>query len=461
MMFYEDTIAAIATAPGEAGIGIVRLSGNKSIDILNKVFKAKKNINTIDIPSRMATYGHIIDSEGDVVDEVLAIIMREPHSYTTEDVVEIHCHGGIISVRKIMELVLKNGALMAEPGEFTKRAFLNGRIDLAQAEAVIDVITSKTEKGLNAALNQLEGDLSKEIHRIMEELVSILAHIEASIDFPEHDIEEVTQENILNTSENVLISVKKLIYSFEEGKIIKDGLSTAIVGRPNVGKSSLLNILLKENRAIVTDIPGTTRDIIEEYLNIGGILVKLVDTAGIRETEDVIEKIGVERTKAAIDEAELVIFTIDASSPLQEEDQEIMNLIKNKKIIVAANKIDKGLAVNLDYFSNKFEEGNMVEMSVKDQIGIDKLEMIIKNFVYQGQASISKNKIVTNIRHKDLLDKALESIEKAISSLKAGIPVDLLSVDIKEAWERLGQITGDVVEEDIIREIFSKFCVGK
>lgn len=461
MMFQEDTIAAIATAPGEAGVGIVRLSGHKSIEVLNKIFKAKKNVKAIDIPSRMATYGHIIDNEGNVIDEVLVIIMREPYSYTTEDVVEIHCHGGIIPVRRIMELVLKNGALMAEPGEFTKRAFLNGRIDLAQAEAVIDVITSKTEKGLNAALDQLEGELSQEIHRIMDELVTILAHIEASIDFPEHDIEDITQDKILKTSENVMRAVKKLINSFEEGKIIRDGLSTAIVGRPNVGKSSLLNILIKENRAIVTDIPGTTRDIIEEYLNIGGILVKLVDTAGIRETEDVIEKIGVERTKSAIDEAELVIFTIDASSPLQEEDHEIMNLIKEKKIIVAANKIDKGLAVDLDYLTDKFEEGNIVEMSVKDRIGIDKLEMIIKHFVYQGQASVSKNKMVTNIRHKDLLDKAFESIEKAINSLKEGIPVDLLSVDIKEAWERLGQITGDVVEEDIIKEIFSKFCIGK
>lgn len=461
MIFQEDTIAAIATAPGEAGIGIVRLSGHKSIEILDKIFKAKKDIKTVDIPTRMTTYGHIIDNDGNVVDEVLVIIMREPYSYTTEDVVEIHCHGGIIPVRRIMELVLKNGALMAEPGEFTKRAFLNGRIDLAQAEAVIDVITAKTERGLNAALNQLEGDLSEEIHRIMNELVSILAHIEAAIDFPEHDIEEITQDNILTASENVMQAVKKLINSFEEGKIIRDGLSTAIVGRPNVGKSSLLNILIRENRAIVTDIPGTTRDIIEEYLNIGGILVKLVDTAGIRETDDVIERLGVERTKSAIAEAELVIFTIDASSPLQEEDYEIMNLIKDKKIIVAANKIDKGLAADINYLANKFEEDNIIEMSVKDRIGIDKLEAIIKQVVYQGQASIGKNKMVTNIRHKNLLDKALESLEKAINSLKEGIPVDLLSVDIKEAWERLGQITGDVVEEDIIKEIFSKFCVGK
>lgn len=460
-MFQEDTIAAIATAPGEAGIGIVRLSGSKSIVILDKIFTAKKNIAAVEIPSRVATYGHVLDQEGSVVDEVLVLVMRAPYSYTTEDVVEIHCHGGIVPVRRILELLLKNGAVMAEPGEFTKRAFLNGRIDLTQAEAVIDVITSKTETGLNAALNQLEGELSQEIHRIMDGLLGILAHIEASIDFPEHDIEEVTSENILSSSIDLSKSIKKLIESFDEGKIIRDGLSTAIVGRPNVGKSSLLNILIKENRAIVTDVPGTTRDIIEEYLNISGILVKLVDTAGIRETEDVVERIGVERTKAAIDEAELVIFTVDASTKLTEEDQDIIELIGNKKVIVAANKIDKGKTVDLDYLTEKFYRDNVVEISVKERIGIDALEDKIKSIVYQGQAGISKNKMVTNIRHKDLLDKAFESVERAIDSLRNGIPVDLLSVDIKEAWSRLGQITGDVVEEDIIKEIFSKFCVGK
>lgn len=460
-MFHEDTIAAIATAPGEAGIGIVRLSGAKSIEILGKIFKAKKNIAAFDIPSRMTTYGHILDHEGNVVDEVLVIVMRAPYSYTTEDVVEIHCHGGIVPVRRIMELVLKNGALIAEPGEFTKRAFLNGRIDLTQAEAVIDVITSKTETGLNAALNQLEGELSQEIHRIMDELLSMLAHIEASIDFPEHDIEEVTTETILTAALKTAEAIDKLSESFDEGKIIRDGLSTAIVGRPNVGKSSLLNILIKENRAIVTDIPGTTRDIIEEYLNIGGILVKLIDTAGIRETEDVVEKIGVERTKSAIDEAELVIYTIDAASPLTEEDQDIIDLIKDKRVIVAANKIDMGVKADISYLAEKFNKNYIIEMSVKEGIGIDKLEETIKHFVYQGQTGISKNKMVTNIRHKDLLEKALESIERAIDSLRGGIPVDLISVDIKEAWSRLGQITGDVVEEDIIKEIFSKFCVGK
>ena len=458
---FEDTIAAIATAPGEAGIGIVRLSGSKAIAILDKIFREKRSKSAFDIPSRVVSYGHIVDENNNNIDEVLSIIMRKPNSYTAEDVVEIQCHGGIIPVRRIMELVLKNGAVIAEPGEFTKRAFLNGRIDLTQAEAVIDVITSKTETGLNAALNQLEGELSQELHRIMDELLSIIAHIEASIDFPEHDIEEVTQDNILNTANKVVAAMKKLSTSFEEGKIIRDGLSTAIVGRPNVGKSSLLNVLVKESRAIVTDIPGTTRDIIEEYLNIGGVLIKLIDTAGIRETEDVVEKIGVERTIAAIKEAEVVIFTVDAAEPLTQEDYDILELIKEKKVIVAANKIDVSIHKDVNKLIDVFGKESVIEMSVKQKIGIEELESKIKDLVYHGQATVSKNKMVTNIRHKDLLDKALDSVSKAIEALNDGVPIDLLSMDIKEAWGRLGQITGDVAEEDIINEIFSKFCIGK
>lgn len=458
---FHDTIAAIATAPGEAGIGIVRISGAKSIGVLEKIFRPKRNIDIQEIPARRATYGHIIDEDNTVVDEVLVLIMKAPNSYTKEDVAEIHCHGGIIPVRRIMELVLKSGAVMAEPGEFTKRAFLNGRIDLTQAEAVIDVITSKTETGLNAALTQLEGSLSQELHRIMEELISILAHIEASIDFPEHDIEEVTEDLIMRTAISAADAIKKLSRSFEEGKIVRDGLNTAIIGRPNVGKSSLLNILIKENRAIVTDVPGTTRDIIEEYLNIGGVLIKLIDTAGIRETEDIVEKIGVERTKAAIKDADVVLFVVDASAPLTEEDYDIQSILADKKVIVAANKVDQGVYEDTNRLIEQFGKANVINISAKERIGIDNLENHIKDLVYQGQASITKNKMVTNIRHKDLLDKALDSVNKAIHALKSGIPVDLLSVDMKEAWTRLGQITGDVVEEDIIKEIFSKFCVGK
>ncbi|MFZ5353903.1 MAG: tRNA uridine-5-carboxymethylaminomethyl(34) synthesis GTPase MnmE [Bacillota bacterium] len=460
VLVYNETIAAIATAPGEAGIGIVRISGDKAVDILDSIFKAKSKIYVKDIPSRKVTFGYIFD-DNRIVDEVLAIVMKAPYSYTTEDVVEIHCHGGIVPIRKIMELVLHNGAVLAEPGEFTKRAFLNGRIDLTQAEAVIDVITSKTENGLNAAVNQLEGSLSDEIKRIMDNLLAAIAHIEASIDFPEHDIEEVTSESIKELLKKSEKSVRELIDSFEEGRIVKDGLSTAIIGRPNVGKSSLLNVLLKYNRAIVTDIPGTTRDIIEEYLNIGGVLIKLIDTAGIRETEDIVEKIGVERTKEAIKEAELIIFVIDMSEELLDEDKEILSYIKDKKVVVAANKIDAGRKADIDFIYERFGKNNVIEMSVKNSMGIQELEKHIKEMVYHGNVSVRNNRMVTNIRHKDLLDKAIESIKKAIASIDAGVPVDLVSVDIKDSWSKLGSITGDTVDEDIVTEIFSKFCIGK
>ncbi len=457
----DKTIAAIATAPGEAGIGIVRISGDKSIEILKKVFKPKKGMYVDKIASRTVVYGHAVDRDGAVLDEVLAIIMRKPYSYTTEDVVELHCHGGIVPVRRIMEEVLKSGAAIAEPGEFTKRAFLNGRIDLSQAEAVIDVITSKTETGLNAALNQLEGELSKDIRSIMDKLLSMLAHIEASIDFPEHDVEEMTINSIKNMLEETRTSASALIESFDEGKIVRDGLRTAIIGRPNVGKSSLLNVLLKENRAIVTEVPGTTRDIIEEYLNIGGVLIRLIDTAGIRETEDIVEMIGVERTKEAIGNSDLVILVLDASDQLLQEDNNIIELIESKKVIAVLNKTDLGLTIDEKYLTGLFGQDNVIEMSVKDRIGIDILEERIKGLVFHGKLSINKNSMVTSIRHKNLLDRALENMDRALSSIEDEIPVDLISVDIREAWSCLGAITGDTVEEDIIKEIFSKFCIGK
>lgn len=457
----EDTIAAVGTAPGESGIGIVRLSGSLSIEILEKIFKAKKWKSAYDIPSRYMTYGYIFDDEGKKVDEVLAVIMKAPYSYTAEDVVEIHCHGGIVPIRKIMGLILNKGARPAEPGEFTKRAFLNGRIDLAQAEAVIDVITAKTEGGLDNALNQLGGVLSQQIKANMNILISILAHIEASIDFPEHDVEELTIENVKN---NILIAkdnIKELLNTYDEGKIQREGLSTAIVGRPNVGKSSLLNVLLKENRAIVTDIPGTTRDIIEEYLNLGGILIKLIDTAGLRETEDVVEKIGVERTKEAIDKADLIIFVIDVSEKLTKEDWDIISLTKGKKVIVVGNKIDLGINANLDEIQRIFGKSNIVKMSIKEYKGIKEIEKAIVDIVYSGSVKSKNTSLISNVRHKFLLEKAEDSLEKAQEAIETGIPVDLISVDIRDAWRYLGEITGDTVEEDIVTEIFSRFCIGK
>lgn len=457
----DDTIAAVGTAPGEAGIGIIRLSGKRSQDILGQIFKGKKAKDVNEMPSRYMSYGFIYDEEGKKIDEVLAVIMRAPYSYTGEDVVEIHCHGGVISIRKIMELVLKKGARLAEAGEFTKRGFLNGRIDLAQSEAVIDIITAKTDEGLENAVNQLQGELSLKVKEVMDKLMSMLAHIEASIDFPEHDIEEVTSENLKSQGNEALGILKELQDTYYEGKIQREGLSTAIIGRPNVGKSSLLNLLLRENRAIVTDIPGTTRDIIEEYLNVKGVLIKLIDTAGLRETEDVVEKIGVEKTKEALNRADLVIFIVDASKKLTEEDMAIASMIKQKKVIVAANKIDAGIEADLEALGEIFDGHNIIKMSVKDKKGIDLLEEAIYNTAYSGNVKSKSSAVVSNIRHKSLIDKAVDSIEKAMEAIDEGIPVDLISVDIKDAWRYLGEITGDTVEEDIITEIFSRFCIGK
>lgn len=457
----DDTIAAVGTAPGEAGIGIIRISGKRSQEILGQIFKGKKAKNIDEMPSRYMSYGFIYDEEGKKIDEVLAVIMRAPYSYTGEDVAEIHCHGGMISIRKIMELVLRKGARMAEAGEFTKRGFLNGRIDLAQSEAVIDIITAKTDEGLENAVNQLQGELSLKVKDVMNILLSMLAHIEAAIDFPEHDIEEVTSENLRTKGMEAMGILKELQDTYYEGKIQREGLSTAIIGRPNVGKSSLLNLLLKENRAIVTDIPGTTRDIIEEYLNMKGVLIKLIDTAGLRETEDVVEKIGVEKTKEALNKADLVIFIVDASKKLTSEDMTIASLIKDKRVVIAANKIDIGIEADLEALGKIFDRHNIIKMSVKDKKGIDLLENAIYDIAYSGNVKSKSSAVVSNIRHKSLIDKALESIEKALEAIDEGIPVDLVSVDIKDAWSYLGEITGDTVEEDIITEIFSRFCIGK
>lgn len=457
----DDTIAAVGTAPGEAGIGIIRISGKRSQEILGQIFKGKKAKNIDEMPSRYMSYGFIYDEEGKKIDEVLAVIMRAPYSYTGEDVAEIHCHGGMISIRKIMELVLRKGARMAEAGEFTKRGFLNGRIDLAQSEAVIDIITAKTDEGLENAVNQLQGELSLKVKDVMNILLSMLAHIEAAIDFPEHDIEEVTSENLRTKGMEAMGILKELQDTYYEGKIQREGLSTAIIGRPNVGKSSLLNLLLKENRAIVTDIPGTTRDIIEEYLNMKGVLIKLIDTAGLRETEDVVEKMGVEKTKEALNKADLVIFIVDASKKLTSEDMTIASLIKDKRVVIAANKIDIGIEADLEALGKIFDRHNIIKMSVKDKKGIDLLENAIYDIAYSGNVKSKSSAVVSNIRHKSLIDKALESIERALEAIDEGIPVDLVSVDIKDAWSYLGEITGDTVEEDIITEIFSRFCIGK
>ncbi len=460
----EDTIAAIATAPGEAGIGIVRISGDTSLEILNRVFKGKRVKKVDEKYNRRVIYGYIIDKhedKEDIIDEVLVVYMKAPYTYTTEDVVEINCHGGSVAVRRVLEEVLKNGARIAERGEFTKRAFLNGRIDLAQAEAVMDLIGAKTDSSYDVSLNQLEGKLSIELRSIRDMIIKILAHIEAVIDFPEDDIEDITYKNLKQNLKDILERIDKLIETSSTGKILREGLKTIILGKPNVGKSSLMNAILRENRAIVTDVPGTTRDIIEEYVNINGIPLKVIDTAGIRDTEDVVEKIGVERAKNMLNEADLVIAVFDVSRELTEEDLKIIRLIKDKNSIVILNKTDLPEKFNKKDIEVHFNNRRIINMSILEDIGIEDLENTIKEMFFIGEVNIKENPIVNNIRHKELLIKASENIRDAINSVDINIPIDCIEVDVKDAWNNLGKINGDTVAEDVIDRIFKQFCIGK
>lgn len=458
----SDTIAAISTAMGEAGIGIVRMSGKDSIDIGNRVFKGIKVKNLNEADNRRLIYGHIVDpSNNQIIDEVLIVFMKEPYTYTRENVVEIYCHGGIVAVRRILELLLENGARLAEPGEFTKRAFLNGRLDLAQSEAVIDVIRAKTDTSLNVSLNQLEGKLSNKIKGIMNILLDMLAHINASIDFSEDDLEEVNYEELEEKAKVVKEEIEKLLNTADRGKILRDGLNTVILGKPNVGKSSLLNAILRENRAIVTNIPGTTRDIIEEYVNIDGIPLKIIDTAGIRNTENVVEKIGVDKAKEMVNKADLIISVFDKSSELSDEDYQIIDLIKEKNAIVLLNKSDLPSKFDKDYMEKLLPNKSIIETSIKNGIGIEKLEEEIKNIFYSGELEIKSDTIVTNVRHKNQLIKAKKNISDGLEGILSHLPLDCIEVDIKECWENLGEISGDTVSEDILDKIFSEFCIGK
>ncbi|HZX21269.1 MAG TPA: tRNA uridine-5-carboxymethylaminomethyl(34) synthesis GTPase MnmE [Clostridia bacterium] len=461
-MFLDDTIAAIATAPGEAGIGIVRISGEKSIEIADKIFKSKENKRLSRYKPRRITYGYIIDpNKKEKIDEVLVSYMKSPSTYTREDTVEINCHGGMISVKKILELVLQSGARIADPGEFTKRAFLNGRIDLAQAEAIMDLVSAKTEKGFDVALNQLEGFLSKEVSEIRKRLLEMLAHIEVSIDFAEEDIDEITLNTLLESSSEIEKNIQKLLDTSHTGKIIREGLSTVIVGKPNVGKSSLLNALIRESRAIVTDVPGTTRDIIEEHFSIKGIPLRLIDTAGIRETEDIVERIGVERSKGLFNLADLIIVVLDASGDLTKEDLEIIDLIGSKKALIIINKTDLPQKLNVDEVKDIIKDKDIIEISILENIGIEKIEDALVNMVYQGEVKAKDSMLVTNVRHKNALERALKSIKDGIKAIKEQLPLDFIEVDIRDTWEALGEITGDTVGEDLLDHIFENFCIGK
>ena len=455
-----DTIAAVATSLGEGGISIIRVSGNRALSIVSSIFRGKNHRTLEDIKSYTMRYGYIIDkASGDTIDEVIVSYMKGPRSFTAEDTIEINCHGGVVSTNRVLLEVVKSGARIAEPGEFTKRAFLNGRIDLSQAEAVIDIIRAKTELSMKSALMQSEGRISREIALMRTSLLRIIAHIEATVDFPEDDLEEITSEKVLVDMESVLGEIDKLLSTANEGKIIREGLSTVIVGKPNVGKSSLLNALLMESRAIVTDIPGTTRDVIEEYINIEGVPIKVVDTAGIRETEDVVEKIGVEKSKEKINEADLIILMLDSSRALDEEDKEIVEYISDRKYIVLLNKSDLDSKITKEDLK-LLNSNYIIEVSAKTGEGIKELKDCIKELFFKGEVS-SKDLLITNTRHKEALIRAKESLQASINTLRHTLAIDLASIDVRNAWRYLGEITGETLEEDIIDKIFSEFCIGK
>ena len=459
-MFIDDTIAAIATAPGEGGIGIIRISGEKSLQVANDIFKSVSGKKIEEYNTRTLIYGHILDGEK-TIDEVLVAYMKGPNSYTTEDVIEINCHGGFISVKKILELVLSKDVRLADQGEFTKRAFLNGRIDLAQAEAIIDVINAKTEMAHTVAQSQLEGSLSKKIKDLRFGITEMLAHITVSIDFPDEDVEHITYNTLKEKSLELQKEINKLYDTAESGKILRDGLKTVIVGKPNVGKSSLLNAVLGENRAIVTDIPGTTRDVIEEFVNIKGIPLKIVDTAGIRETEDVVEKIGVEKSKEFFNSADLSIVVLDSSRELEIEDIEILEAVQPNKTIVLLNKTDLDQVIDIEKIKQFVDEKNIITISALQHEGIEKIHDKIEDMVFEGTVRNSSDLVVTNSRHKDALYKAKQSISDALMAIDSYMPLDFIEVDFKNIWDYLGYINGDTVTEDLLDTIFSNFCIGK
>lgn len=452
-----DTIAAISTPKGEGGIAIIRISGDKSFEILDKIF-IKKNPNA-DLGFYKLNYGFIRDGEK-TVDEVMAVRLKAPKSYTCEDIVEINCHGGTLVSEKVLELVLRNGARHAESGEFTKRAFMNGRIDLSQAEAVMDIIQGKTEKSVSLSLDQLRGDLRDKVNEFKKALLDITAHVNVVLDYPEEGIDDLLPVELRDNLEKVYEEANRLIDSYDTGKKIKEGIKTVIVGKPNVGKSTLLNALLHEERAIVTHIAGTTRDVIEEIINIKGIPLVLVDTAGIRKTDDIVENIGVEKSKQFIEKADLVLLVLDASKELENEDIEVINQIKEnkKKVIVLLNKIDLNKKINLAGHNL----GNIVEISAKDNIGIEDMQEKIYSYIVEEDVENSSEKlIITNIRHKTALEKTKDAIRNIFETIDMGLPMDLISVDLKEALDSLSEITGEISSEDILDHVFGNFCVGK
>ncbi|KHA12794.1 tRNA modification GTPase [Bacillus anthracis] len=430
-----DTIAAISTALGEGAIAIVRVSGDDAVEKVNRIFKGK---DLTEVPSHTIHYGHIVDLDtNQVIEEVMVSIMRAPRTFTRENIVEINCHGGLVSVNKVLQLILAQGVRLAEPGEFTKRAFLNGRIDLSQAEAVMDLIRAKTDRAMNVAINQMEGRLSKLIGRLRQDILETLAHVEVNIDYPEYDdVEEMTHNILIEKATHVRAEIAKILETSKQGKILREGIATAIIGRPNVGKSSLLNSLVQEKKAIVTDIAGTTRDVIEEYVNVRGVPLKLIDTAGIRETEDVVERIGVERSKEMMSQADLVLVVVNYSETLTNEDEELFRAVQGKDFIV-------------------------ITTSLIEEQGIDELEKAIADLFFEGTIDSADVTYVSNARHIGLLTQAGKTIGDAIEAIENGVPIDMVQIDLTRTWEILGEITGDTVHESLIDQLFSQFCLGK
>lgn len=454
-----DTIAAIATAMSSSGIGIIRISGDEAVEIVDRVFLMKNGKKLSDMPTHTIHYGHIKDRD-EVIDEVMVVLMRAPKSYTKEDTVEIDCHGGVYVMKRVLETVIKYGARPAEPGEFTKRAFLNGRIDLAQAESVIDIIHAKNEFALKSSEQQLSGSLSIAVKTVREKLLHEIAFIESALDDPEHISLDGYPETLHEIVEAAEKEIQKLLANSDNGKILKEGISTVIIGKPNAGKSSLLNTLVGEERAIVTDIAGTTRDVLEEQINLNGIILNVIDTAGIRETDDVVEKIGVDRAKRYLNEADLAIYVVDTSTQLDENDYEIMDLLKDRNAIILLNKSD--LTPVTDGKSiRKHLDKKMIAISAKEQTGIEELEETIREMFFSGEVTFNDEVYITNIRHKTALQEALNSLNLVVQSISDGMPEDFYSIDLMNAYEELGSIVGEAVEDDLINEIFSKFCMGK
>lgn len=454
-----DTIAAIATAMTSSGIGIVRISGDEAVSITDRIFEMKNQKKLEDMPTHTIHYGHIHDGD-EVIDEVMVLLMRGPKSYTREDTVEIDCHGGVYVMKRILETVIKYGARPAEPGEFTKRAFLNGRIDLSQAESVIDVINSKNEFALKSSLSQLSGSVSEKIKEIRGTVLHEIAFIESALDDPEHISLDGYPEKLSGIVSDVIKKIDKLLANSDNGKMLKEGISTVIVGKPNAGKSSLLNSLVGEEKAIVTDIAGTTRDVLEEQINLNGILLNIIDTAGIRDTEDVVEKIGVERAKKYLNNADLVIYVVDTSTALDENDHEIMELLKDRHAIVLLNKSDLSPVTTVEDIRKHLDK-KMIAISAKEQTGMDDLEETIKEMFFSGEVTFNDEVYITNIRHKTSLQEALRSLQLVLQSIADDMPEDFYSIDLMNAYEELGNIIGESVEDDLVNEIFSKFCMGK